>query len=57
MTMQLTLSSSAESYLSGVDPRLVFLERAAARLILVDACLMSLDEAYGGLVASLMRSS
>jgi hypothetical protein len=31
------------------DPRLVFLERAAARLLLLDACLMELDEAFDGL--------
>ncbi len=36
-----------------VDPRLVFLERASARLILVDAGEMELDEAFNGLVAHL----
>ncbi len=50
---------TSSGVLSGdiVDPRLVFLERAAARLLLVDACLMNLDEAFGGLIASLVRSS
>jgi hypothetical protein len=33
-----------------VDPRLVFLERAAARLLLVKAGEMDLDEAIDGLV-------
>jgi len=32
------------------DPRLVFLERAAARLILVEACALDLEEAIEGLV-------
>jgi hypothetical protein len=36
-----------------VDLRLVFLQRAAARLLLVEACLMNLDEAYHGLVDDL----
>jgi hypothetical protein len=36
-----------------IDHRLVFLERAAARLCLVEACLMNLDEAYTGLVNDL----
>jgi hypothetical protein len=31
------------------DPRLVFLERASARLILFEACLLDLDEAFEGL--------
>jgi hypothetical protein len=35
------------------DPRLIFLERAAARLILFEAGLLDLDEAFHGLVASL----
>ena len=33
-----------------VDPRLVFLERAAARLLLVEAGEIELDEAIDGLV-------
>jgi hypothetical protein len=36
-----------------LDPRLVFLHRAGARAILVDAGLMLLDEAYDDLVAGL----
>lgn len=32
-----------------IDPRLAFLARAAARFELVEACAMSLDEAYNGL--------
>jgi hypothetical protein len=36
-----------------IDPRLAFLERASARLILVEACLMSLDEAFFGLLDGL----
>jgi hypothetical protein len=39
--------------MNAVDPRLVFLQRAAARLCLVEACLMNLDEAYHGLVNDL----
>jgi hypothetical protein len=38
---------------TGPDPRLVFLERASARLFLVEAGEMNLDEAFEGLVASL----
>jgi hypothetical protein len=34
------------------DPRLVFLERASARLILVEAGVLELEEAIGGLVAA-----
>ena len=34
------------------DPRLVFLERAATRLLLIDACLMELDEAFDGLAVA-----
>jgi hypothetical protein len=37
------------------DPRLIFLERAAARLILFEAGLLDLDEAFQGLVASLAQ--
>jgi len=36
-----------------IDPRLAFLERAAARLLLVRACLMDIEEAFDGLVGSL----
>jgi hypothetical protein len=36
-----------------IDPRLIFLERAAARLILFEAGLLELDEAKHGLLASL----
>jgi hypothetical protein len=32
-----------------VDPRLIFLLRAAARYELVDACMMDLTEAFDGL--------
>ena len=39
------------------DPRLIFLERAAARLILFEAGLLDLDEAFHGLVASLAPSN
>jgi hypothetical protein len=35
-----------------VDPRLVFLARASARLVLVESGEMDLDEAFDGLVAS-----
>jgi hypothetical protein len=35
------------------DPRLILLERAAARLILFEAGLLDLDEAFQGLVTSL----
>ena len=38
---------------TGPDPRLVFLERASARLFLVEAGEMTLDEAFEGLVTSL----
>jgi hypothetical protein len=41
---------------TGPDPRLVFLERASARLFLVEAGEMTLDEAFEGLVASLQCS-
>jgi hypothetical protein len=34
-----------------IDPRLVFLHRAHSRLILVENGLMSLEEAYGGLIS------
>jgi hypothetical protein len=34
-----------------IDPRLVFLHRAHSRLILVENGLMSLEEAYGGLLS------
>jgi hypothetical protein len=33
-----------------IDPRLIFLHRAHSRLILVENGLMSLDEAYVGLM-------
>jgi hypothetical protein len=39
-----------------VDPRLSFLHRAHARLILIEAGEMDLDEAYEGLVANLWCS-
>ena len=48
ITPDVTAISSA-----AVDFRLVFLARAAARQTLVEACLMSLDEAFDGLIASL----
>jgi hypothetical protein len=38
---------------AALDPRLIFLERAAARLILFEAGLLELDEAMHGLLASL----
>jgi hypothetical protein len=34
----------------GVDPRLVFLERAAAKLVLIEACVQDLDSAFNDLV-------
>ena len=40
---------------AATDPRLIFLERAAARLILFEAGLLDLDEAFQGLVASLAK--
>jgi hypothetical protein len=42
--------------MSEMDPRLIFLQRASARLLLVEACLMDLDEAFDGLVSSLQCS-
>jgi hypothetical protein len=39
--------------IAALDPRLIFLERAAARLILFEAGLLELDEAFHGLLASL----
>jgi hypothetical protein len=35
---------------SQIDPRLVFLARAHARYVLVEACAMTLDEAWDGLL-------
>jgi hypothetical protein len=43
----------AANQTEALDPRLIFLERAAARLILVEAGLLELDEAFHGLLASL----
>jgi hypothetical protein len=39
-----------------LDFRLVFLERASARLTLFETCLMELDEAFDGLMSSLPLS-
>jgi hypothetical protein len=44
---------SALEKLSEIDPRLIFLARAAARLDLVETGVMELDEAFDGLVSSL----
>jgi hypothetical protein len=38
-----------------IDPRLVFLERAAARLALIEAGVMSLEEAFAGLVPVILN--
>jgi hypothetical protein len=42
--------------MSEIDFRLAFLQRAASRLLLVEACLMDIDEAFDGLVSSLQCS-
>ena len=38
-----------------IDSRLVFLERAAARLMLIEAGAMSLDEAFDGLMPAIFK--
>ena len=38
-----------------IDPRLVFLERAAARVALIEAGLMNLDEAFDGLMPAILN--
>jgi hypothetical protein len=38
-----------------IDPRLVFLERAAARLALIEAGMMSLEEAFAGLMPVILN--
>jgi hypothetical protein len=38
-----------------IDPRLVFLERAAARLTLIEAGIMNLDEAFDGLLPAILN--
>jgi hypothetical protein len=43
------LAREARACHNKIDPRLCFLERASARLILFEAGLMSLDEAVIGL--------
>jgi hypothetical protein len=50
------LARDAGAFNSKVDPRLCFLERASARLILFEAGLISLDEAFSGLVDTLSCS-
>jgi len=40
-----------------IDSRLVFLERAAARLILIEAGAMSLDEAFDGLMPAIFKAA
>ena len=50
---KMDLARDARACNDKIDPRLCFLERARARLILFYADEMTLDEAYGGLVASL----
>jgi hypothetical protein len=47
--IQLQNADAAAALHSKVDPRLCFLERASARLILFESGLMSLDEAFFGL--------
>jgi hypothetical protein len=44
------LAPDAPAFNGKIDPRLCFLERAIARLILFETGLMSLDEAFDGLV-------
>jgi hypothetical protein len=38
-----------------IDPRLVFLEGAAARLVLVEACVLCLDDAFEGLLPAIYK--
>jgi hypothetical protein len=38
-----------------IDPRLVFFERAAARLLLIEASEMSLDDALNGLMRAILE--
>jgi hypothetical protein len=40
---------------SMIDPRLVFLERAAARLALLEAGAMNLEEAFDGLMPAVLQ--
>ncbi len=41
--------------LARIDPRLVFLERAAAKLALIEACAVGLDEAFDGLTPAIYQ--
>jgi hypothetical protein len=50
------LAPDARVFNRKVDPRLCFLERASARLILFETGLMSLDEAFDGLIDTLSCS-
>jgi hypothetical protein len=52
-TSQYMSKRQAINLIAALDPRLIFLERAAARLILFEAGLLELDEAFHGLFASL----
>ena len=52
-TSQHNSNRQAMNLIAAIDPRLIFLERAAARLILFEAGLLELDEAMHGLLASL----
>jgi hypothetical protein len=38
-----------------IDPRLVFLERASARLALIEAGVMNLDDAVAGLMPAILE--
>jgi len=48
-----TVEAPQDSSINLVDPRLVFLERASARLLLVEAGEMDLDKAIDGLIDAL----
>jgi hypothetical protein len=52
-TSQYISKHQTMNLIAALDPRLIFLERAAARLILFEAGLLELDEAFHGLLASL----
>lgn len=53
----ITTPASSGISSDAVDPRMVFFQRAHARLILVEAGVLTLDEAYAGLIGSVMRPS
>jgi hypothetical protein len=38
-----------------IDPRLVFLERAAARLALIEASAMNIEDAFAGLMPAILQ--